>query len=155
MSQFEHPAVLVLEDGTVFHGKAIGAIGTSKGEIAFNTGMYGYQEIFTDPSYYGQILVLTTSHVGNYGVKDSEIESNSIKIEGLVCKKFSEDFSRPGASASLQTYFEENERVGISDVDTRALTRHIRSQGAMNAIISSEISDVEELKSKLANVPSM
>jgi carbamoyl-phosphate synthase small subunit len=148
-------ALLLLEDGTLFKGKAVGKIGTATGEIAFNTGTYGYQEIFTDPSYYGQILVLTPSHVGNYGVKAEEVESNSIKIEGLVCKKFSEDYSRPGATGSLQTYFEENDRVGISDVDTRALTRHIRDNGAMNAIISSDINDVDELKKLLADVPSM
>lgn len=148
-------AILMLADGTVFHGKAVGKIGTTTGEIAFNTGMYGYQEIFTDPSYYGQLLVLTTSHVGNYGVKDIEIESDSIKIEGLVCKKFSDDYSRVGATDGLQGYFEKNEKVGISDVDTRALTRHIRSQGAMNAIISSEIDDIDELKKRLDEVPSM
>jgi len=148
-------AVLLLDDGTVFHGKAVGKIGTATGEIAFNTGMYGYQEIFTDPSYYGQILLLTTSHVGNYGVSPDEIESDSVKIEGLVCKKFSEDYSRPAAKDSLQNYFEKNERVGISDVDTRALTRHIRSQGAMNAIVSSEITDLDKLKAQLKEVPSM
>ena len=148
-------AVLLLEDGTVFKGFAVGAIGTATGEIAFNTGVYGYQEIFTDPSYYGQILLLTPSHVGNYGVKDSEVESDSIKIEGLVCKKFSQHHSRPGATDSLQGYFEKDNKVGISDVDTRALTRHIRSSGAMNAIISSEILDIDVLKEKLKEVPSM
>ena len=99
-------AVLLLDDGTVFHGKAVGKIGTATGEIAFNTGMYGYQEIFTDPSYYGQILLLTAAHVGNYGVSPDEIESDSVKIEGLVCKKFSEDYSSPAAKDSLQNYFE-------------------------------------------------
>ena len=148
-------AVLLLQDGTVFHGKAVGKIGTAAGEIAFNTGMYGYQEIFTDPSYYGQMLLLTASHVGNYGVAPEDVESDSIKIEGLVCKKFSEDYSRPAAENSLQNYFEENDRVGISDVDTRALTRHIRSQGAMNAIVSSEVNDIDKLKAELALIPSM
>ena len=100
------PAVLLLADGTVFYGKAAGAIGTTSGEIAFNTGMTGYQEIFTDPSYYGQILVMATSHIGNYGVHDEEIESESIKIAGLVTKKFAEKFSRDGASGSLQDYFD-------------------------------------------------
>jgi carbamoyl-phosphate synthase small subunit len=148
-------AVLMLEDGSVYHGKAVGRIGTATGEIAFNTGVYGYQEIFTDPSYYGQILLLTPSHVGNYGVSDEEIESHSIKIEGLVCKKFSQEYSRPAASKSLQEYFEENERVGISDVDTRMVVRHIRDKGAMNAIISSETTDIDVLRQKLAEVPSM
>ncbi len=148
-------AVLLLEDGTVYKGYAVGAVGTAAGEIAFNTGVYGYQEIFTDPSYFGQILVLTPSHVGNYGVKEDEVESSSIKIEGLVCKKFSQHHSRPGASDSLQGYFEKDNKVGISDVDTRAITRHIRSTGAMNAIISSEILDIDVLKEKLKKVPKM
>ncbi|MGB0402989.1 MAG: glutamine-hydrolyzing carbamoyl-phosphate synthase small subunit [Salibacteraceae bacterium] len=155
MKYKERPnAILLLEDGTIYKGKAVGKIGSATGEIAFNTGMYGYQEIFTDPSYYGQILTLTTAHIGNYGVNEVEVESNSIKIEGLVCKNFSEDFSRQNAS-SLQSYFEDNDRVGISDVDTRSLTRHIRSQGAMNAIISSETDDIDLLKKQLAATPSM
>lgn len=148
-------AILLLEDGTVFEGKAAGYIGTTTGEICFNTGMTGYQEIFTDPSYYGQILVATTAHIGNYGVSDVEIESDQVNISGLVCKKFSETFSRAAASSSLQKYFEEQKIVAISDVDTRALVRHIRHKGAMNAIISAEEFDVEVLKAKLKEVPSM
>jgi carbamoyl-phosphate synthase small subunit len=148
-------AVLLLEDGTVFHGKAIGKIGTTGGEIAFNTGMTGYQEVFTDPSYLGQILIMTTSHIGNYGVNNEEIESDSIKIAGLVTKKFSHGFSRAAATGSLQGLMESNATVGISDIDTRALVRHIRNKGAMNAIISSEEFDLEILKQKLASIPSM
>lgn len=148
-------AILLLEDGKVFEGKAAGAIGTTTGEICFNTGMSGYQEIFTDPSYYGQIVVMTNSHIGNYGVEDSEVESDSIKISGMVCKKFNKGFSRPRATESLQSYFEKQQIVSISDVDTRALVRYIRDKGAMNCIISSEILDVEVLKQKLAKVPSM
>ena len=100
------PAILILEDGSVFQGKAIGKIGTASGEICFNTGMTGYQEIFTDPSYFGQILVTATSHIGNYGVHPDEIESESVKISGLVCKKFSPHFSRTSADGSIQDYFE-------------------------------------------------
>lgn len=148
-------AYLVLEDGTTFEGKAIGAIGTTGGEIAFNTGMYGYQEIFTDPSYYGQILTMTTAHIGNYGVHNDEVESNSIKIAGLIVKKFSETYSRVGASGSLQDYLQRDGIVGISDIDTRALVRHIRQQGAMNAVISSEIADRSLLLQKVKDVPSM
>lgn len=148
-------AVLLLEDGTYFFGKAAGKIGTTTGEIAFNTGMTGYQEIFTDPSYYGQILLMTPSHIGNYGIHDFEVESESTKISGLVCKKFSDIYSRPAASDSIQQYFEKHGLVGISDIDTRALTRHIRDKGAMNAIISSEVLEVEKLKEKLKSVPSM
>lgn len=148
-------AILVLEDGTVFHGKAAGVIGTTTGEIAFNTGMTGYQEIFTDPSYYRQILVMTPAHIGNYGTHEEEIESESIKIAGLVCKKFSDVDSRASSTGTLQAYFEKNGVVGISDVDTRALVRHIRDKGAMNAIISSDELDVEVLKKKLKDIPSM
>lgn len=148
-------AILVLEDGTVFEGKAIGHTGITSGEIAFNTGMTGYQEIFTDPSYYGQMLVMTTPHIGNYGVNDVEVESGQVKIAGLICNKFSDIYSRTAATDSLQSYFERNKMVGISDVDTRALVRHIRQAGAMNCIISNDGTSVEDLKEQLKSVPSM
>ncbi len=148
-------AILVLQDGTYFEGNAIGKIGTTTGEICFNTGMTGYQEVFTDPSYFGQILVMTTDHIGNYGVHSDEVESDSIKIAGLVCKKFSPNFSRKLGSGSLDQYFTDNHLTGISDIDTRMLVAHIRETGAQNAIISSEILDVEALKVKLNEVPSM
>ena len=147
--------ILVLEDGTVYHGLSAGILGTSTGEICFNTGMTGYQEIFTDPSYYGQIMVCATAHIGNYGVDDDEVESESVKISGLICKKFSETYSRPMADDSLQNYFEKNNIVAITDVDSRAIVRHIRDKGAMNVIISSVEFDVEVLKEKLSKVPSM
>lgn len=149
------PAVLMLEDGTVFHGNAIGKIGTTTGEIAFNTGMTGYQEVFTDPSYFGQILIMTTAHIGNYGVHAEEIESDSMKIAGLVTKKFSGIYSRIAAEGSLNDYMLESETVGISNIDTRALVRHIRHKGAMNAIISSDTTDLDVLKAELAKAPSM
>ena len=154
-SKEENKAILMLEDGTVFHGMSTGVSGTTFGEIAFNTGMTGYQEIFTDPSYFGQIVVMTTAHIGNYGVHDEEIESNSLKISGLVTKKFSETFSRPSGSSSLEDYFKRDNLVGICDVDTRALVRHIREKGAQNAVISTEIFDENELKQKLSECPSM
>ncbi len=149
------PAILLLEDGTVFEGVAAGKIGTTTGEICFNTGMTGYQEIFTDPSYFGQILVATNVHIGNYGIKKEETESSSIKIAGLVCKDFNVPYSRKLADQSIQDYFEDEDLVGISRVDTRSIVRHIRAKGAMNAIISSEILDIEELKERLREVPSM
>ncbi|MBO72751.1 MAG: carbamoyl phosphate synthase small subunit [Flavobacteriales bacterium] len=148
-------AVIVLEDGKVFHGKAAGKIGTTTGEICFNTGMTGYQEIFTDPSYYKQIVVMTTSHIGNYGTAENEIESEGMKISGMVCKSFSPYYSRPAGNSSIQDYFEGEDMVAISDVDTRALVRYIRDKGAMNAIISSDELDVEKLKAELKKVPSM
>lgn len=149
------PAVLLLEDGTVFHGFSCGKIGTTSGEIAFNTGMTGYQEVFTDPSYYGQILIMNTAHIGNYGVQKDEVESDRVMISGLVTKKFSDTYSRESADASLQDFLMSNQTVGISDIDTRALVRHVRDAGAMNAIISSDNLDIEDLKKTLAKVPSM
>jgi len=156
------PAILLLEDGKVFYGKAAGKIGTTSGEICFNTGMTGYQEIFTDPSYFGQIVVMTNVHIGNYGVNDDEVESEptegrpgSIKIAGMVCKQFNEFHSRKRSNGSLKDYFNNNNIVAISDVDTRAIVRYIRDKGAMNCIISSEILDVDILKEKLKKVPSM
>jgi carbamoyl-phosphate synthase small subunit len=148
-------AILLLEDGTIFRGKAAGKIGTTTGEICFNTGMTGYQEIFTDPSYFGQIMVTAHVHIGNYGVSDDEVESDSMKISGLVCRYFSTNYSRPSANGNIHDYFVKNEVVGISDVDTRAIVQHIRDNGAMNAIISSDELNVEVLKKKLADVPSM
>ena len=148
-------AILMLQDGTVWHGKAAGKIGTTTGEICFNTGMTGYQEIFTDPSYFGQLLVATNVHIGNYGIKNAEVESEKMKIAGLICKTFNVDFSRASADQNIQDYFDTEGVVGISDVDTRSIVRHIRDKGAMNAIISSEILDEEELKMLLNSVPSM
>ncbi|HXC06615.1 MAG TPA: glutamine-hydrolyzing carbamoyl-phosphate synthase small subunit, partial [Bacteroidia bacterium] len=132
-----------------------GKTGTTTGEICFNTGMTGYQEIFTDPSYFGQILVATNAHIGNYGVNKDEVESDSVKIAGLVCKKFNEFASRTRSDGNIQEYFEQEKVVGICEVDTRAIVRYIRDKGAMNAIISSEEMDVEKLKARLALVPSM
>ncbi len=149
------PAVLLLADGTLFHGSAVGAIGTMTGEICFNTGMTGYQEVFTDPSYAGQILVTTNTHIGNYGSADTDEESDKVQIAGLVVREFADSFSRKLADRSLQEYLVTQNLVGIAGVDTRALVRHIRSKGAMNAIISSETTDVEQLSPKLAEAPSM
>jgi carbamoyl-phosphate synthase small subunit len=149
------PAVLVLQDGTVFHGKACGKTGIATGEIAFNTAMTGYQEVFTDPSYFGQVLIMATAHVGNYGVHDEEIESDTCKVAGLIIKKFSDVASRIGPIGTLQDYLVRDGVVGICDIDTRALVRHIRKAGAMNCIISSETTDVDSLQKQLDKVPSM
>lgn len=148
-------AVLMLDDGTIYQGKAAGKIGTTSGEICFNTGMTGYQEVFTDPSYFGQMLITTNAHIGNYGAKDSDQESDKIQIAGLICKNWTPKYSRPSADGDVQTYFEENGVVGISSIDTRALVRHIRSKGAMNCIISSEDLSEDELKRRLSATPSM
>ncbi|MFY7938771.1 MAG: glutamine-hydrolyzing carbamoyl-phosphate synthase small subunit [Flavobacterium sp.] len=148
-------AVLLLKDGTIFYGKSIGISGITFGEIAFNTGTTGYQEIFTDPSYYGQIMVTTNAHIGNYGVNTKEVESDSVKISGLVCKNFSMNYSRKDASESLYAYLEKQNLIVISDVDTRALVSYIRDNGAMNAIISTDGTSIEDLKLKLEQAPNM
>src|SRR4028119_1170539 len=147
------PAVLLLEDGTVYHGKAAGKIGTTTGEICFNTGMTGYQEVFTDPSYFGQVLIMNNVHVGNYGVMDADVESSNVKIRGLIGRNLEELYSRKLANGSLDAYLKENRIVAIEDIDTRSLVTDVRNKGAMNCIISSEILDVEELKAALDKVP--
>ncbi|MBV6403554.1 MAG: glutamine-hydrolyzing carbamoyl-phosphate synthase small subunit [Flavobacteriales bacterium] len=148
-------AVLLLADGTLFEGRAIGAAGITTGEICFNTGMTGYQEIFSDPSYTGQIMVMASPHIGNYGVKAGEEESARVTIAGLVVKKFSAVWSRPGGTGSLDDHLRQAGIVGISDVDTRRLVRHIRDHGAQNALISSAELDPAALRERLAAVPSM
>lgn len=150
----ENKAYLLLEDGLLIEGTAIGKIGTTGGEICFNTGMTGYQEIYTDPSYYGQIIVNTAAHIGNYGVMNEEQESEAPKIAGLVVNDFSEVYSRLTSRESLQQYLEKHGIVGIADADTRMLVRYIRSKGAMNALISSELTP-EQMKERLKQVPSM
>lgn len=150
-----NPAWLLLEDGTLFKGKPAGKLGTAAGEICFNTGMTGYQEIFTDPSYFGQLMVMTNVHIGNYGTSKKDEESDAIKIAGLICRDFNIEHSRKLADSNIQEYLESNNLVGISGIDTRSLVRHIRTKGAMNGVISSEIQDPLELKSILSKTPSM
>jgi carbamoyl-phosphate synthase small subunit len=155
MPHKQQPAVLLLADGMFCLGQAFGHTGTATGEICFNTGMTGYQEVFTDPSYYGQILIMNNVHIGNYGVKDDETESDSVKIRGLIGRNLEENYSRKQAKGSLDEYLKKNKIVCIEGVDTRSLVTHVRQRGAMNCIISSEITDVDELKKMLAKVPSM
>jgi carbamoyl-phosphate synthase small subunit len=149
------PAVLLLQDGTIFYGKANGIEGFATGELCFNTGMTGYQEVFTDPSYYGQLMITTNAHIGNYGIKNNEEESDGMKISGLICKNFNNGFSREAGDSDLNSYFVQQNKVVISDVDTRAVVRHIRDKGAMNAIISTTTTDVVKLTKLLKDVPSM
>lgn len=149
------PAYLYLQDGTLLKGKSYGAKGTCGGELCFNTGMTGYQEVFTDPSYTGQMLILNTAYVGNYGTADMDVESDSVKISGLICRNLSERYSRMLANDSLENYLQKNNLIAIHDIDTRALVQHVRSKGAMNCVISTEYSDVENLQKALAKVPDM
>jgi|TARA_B110000967_G_scaffold202616_1_gene241800 carbamoyl-phosphate synthase small subunit len=153
--QTRKKALVLLGDGTIFYGKSVGIEGTSTGEICFNTGMTGYQEIFTDPSYFGQLMVATNAHIGNYGVNDDEVESDGIKISGLICRNFSFTHSRVDSDGNLKDWFIKHNLVAISDVDTRALVSYIRDHGAMNAIISTDINNIDALKKKLSEVPSM
>ena len=153
--QTRKKALVLLADGTIFYGKSVGIAGTSTGEICFNTGMTGYQEIFTDPSYFGQLMVTTNAHIGNYGVNANEVESDGIKISGLICRNFSFNHSRIDSDGNLKDWFLKHNIVAISDVDTRALVSYIRDNGAMNAIISTDIDNIEVLKKQLAEVPSM
>lgn len=148
-------ALILLADGTIFYGKSIGKEGSAFGEVCFNTGTTGYQEIFTDPSYYGQLMVTTNAHIGNYGTKEDENQSDTVKIAGLICKNFSFEYSRPGGDTSLEDYFENHNTLAISDVDTRALVSYIRDNGAMNAVISTDVDNIDGLKKQLAEQPNM
>ncbi len=151
----KQPAILLLADGHVFHGLSFGNTGTATGEICFNTGMTGYQEVFTDPSYTGQILIMNNVHVGNYGIKSTDVESKSVKIHGLIARNLEDQFSRFMAEGNLSDYLISNKIVGIEGIDTRALVAHIRTKGAMNCIISTDILEIEALKQELAKVPDM
>lgn len=148
-------AILLLSDGTIFYGKSVSGEGTAFGEVCFNTGMTGYQEIYTDPSYFGQLMIMTNPHIGNYGVVNDESESDSIKISGLICKNFSYNYSRELADSSLEEFLNKNDLFAISDIDTRALVSYIRDNGAMNAVITTDVDDIDSLSKKLKKVPSM
>ena len=147
--------ILVLEDGTVYHGDAIGRPGTSFGEIVFNTAMSGYQEVLTDPSYAGQIVVMTAAHVGNYGIRADEAESDQVHVAGFVARDFPVRWSGTGGEISLAAYLEANGVTGLHGLDTRSLVRRIRSEGAMRAGISTEIEDPSELHRSVLASPGM
>lgn len=147
--------VLALEDGTIFRGLAIGHRGETRGELCFNTSMTGYQEILTDPSYHGQILMMTYPHIGNYGTMDGDMEADHPMVAGLVVRAFSRHFSNRMTEDSLDQFMQRHELVGISDVDTRRIVLHIRSKGVMNAVVSSVDPDEESLVAKAKAWPSM
>jgi carbamoyl-phosphate synthase small subunit len=148
-------AILVLEDGRSFSGFAFGAAGERVGEVVFNTGMTGYQEILSDPSYCGQFVVMTASHIGNTGVNEFDFESQQPQVAGFIVRDHSELYSSWRARSSLSQILRSHGIVAISEVDTRALTRHIRSAGAMRGIISTEDMDVESLAAKCRAAPPM
>ena len=151
----ENAAVLLLDDGKLFKGTTFGATGQSIGEVCFNTGMTGYQEILTDPSYAKQIVTMTAPHIGNYGVNSEDIESDKIQVSGFAIKEESTFPSSWRSEMSLGDYLKKQNIVGIKNIDTRALTRHIRDNGAMNGIISSTTDNKNKLTSKLKSSPSM
>ena len=151
----ENAAVLLLDDGKLFKGTTFGATGQSIGEVCFNTGMTGYQEILTDPSYAKQIVTMTAPHIGNYGVNSEDIESEKIQVSGFVIKEESTFPSSWRSEISLGDYLKKQNIVGIKNIDTRALTRHIRDNGVMNGIISSTTDNKIKLTSKLKSSPSM
>ncbi|MCK5259421.1 MAG: glutamine-hydrolyzing carbamoyl-phosphate synthase small subunit [Candidatus Omnitrophica bacterium] len=148
-------AILYLEDGASFIGQSLSAHGESAGEIVFNTAMTGYQEVLTDPSYAGQIVTMTYPLIGNYGVNEEDVESTKIHVKGFVVKEFCRTYSNYRATQSLIDYLNDHNIIAIEGIDTRALTRHLRLQGAMKAILSTEDFDPASLSKKLDAVPSM
>ena len=149
------PAILLLEDGRVFRGRSLGASGETTGEVCFNTGMTGYQEILTDPSYHKQIVTMTAPHIGNYGVNPEDVESQRIQVAGFVIREETVIPSNQRATMSLGDYLRDQEIIGIQGIDTRALVRHIRDEGAMNGIISTQDFDTDSLQKKLGRAPGM
>ena len=149
------PAILLLENGFVFEGSAFGSYGTTSGELCFNTGMVGYQEILTDPSYCGQLVTMTYPHIGNYGINDNHSESKAIQVAGFIVKEGAQYPSNYQSQYSIDEYLKKYNIIGIQNLDTRAITKIIRKDGAMNAIISSEILDHQILKKQLLKIPSM
>jgi len=145
----------MLEDGMFFEGKSFGCRGEAAGEVVFNTSMAGYQEILTDPSYCGQIVTMTYPQIGNYGVNDEDVESGKVQVKGFIVREYMDHYSNWLATKSLQQYLEEYGIVGISDIDTRQLTRHIREKGAMKGVISTGIDDPVKLKDLLDSLPAM
>ena len=148
-------AKLVLEDGKAFSGSSFGAAGTRFGEVVFNTAMSGYQEILTDPSYYGQIVAMTYPLIGNYGVNSQDIESKKVFLEGFIVREASRITSNWRAEKSLSDCLKENNILGLEGIDTRALTRHIRLQGAMKGVITTEDLDEQKLIKMVKDSPGL
>lgn len=149
------PALLVLEDGSVFSGYSLGKLGETAGEVVFNTSLTGYQEILSDPSYAKQIVVMTFPLIGNYGVNLADNESHKIFAQGFVIREYSEISSNWRSTQSLEDYLIQHNVVGITNIDTRKLVRHIRQKGAMRGIISSVETNIETLHQKLQAIPQM
>ncbi len=148
-------AILALEDGTFFEGKGFGRSAETFGEVVFNTTLCGYQEVLTDPSYRGQVVVMTYPHIGNYGVNREDVESLHPQVAGFVVREISTRASSWRASGELHRYLDEAGVVGISEIDTRALTRHIRTRGAMRGVISTTTLDADVLIRRAREAPSM
>ena len=151
----QQKAILFLEDGLFFKGKSLGLLGEASGEVCFNTGMTGYQEILTDPSYAKQMIVMCSPHIGNYGTNESDVESSNVYASGFIIKNESLSPSNWRSSSSLEEFLKSNKVVGIQDIDTRALTIHIRNNGSMKGIISTNDFDIGSLAKKIKDIPSM
>lgn len=151
----QQSAVLLLEDGTIVNGYAFGKKGIATGELCFTTGMTGYQEVFTDPSFYGQVLIMNAVHIGNYGVHPLDVESDKVQVRAIVARNLEENFSRQLSKQSLQGYFEKEHVVAIEGVDTRALVAHVRKHGAMNCLVCTDGTNIEVLKQMLKEIPPM
>ena len=149
------PAKLALEDGTVFTGFAFGHPGTTEGEVVFNTSMTGYQEILTDPSYKGQIVTMTYPLIGNYGINRQDVESRHPQVAGFVVKELPPVYSNYRADSSLDDYLKQNRILGIEGIDTRALTRKLRTKGAMRGVLSTEILDERTLVDRARHAAQM
>ena len=147
-------ALLLLEDGSVFEGRAVSP-GTRFGEVVFNTSMTGYQEILTDPSYRGQIVVMTLPHIGNYGIRAAVAESNQAWVEGFVARQFTAQPSSHGSEEGLVSFLRRQQLPALDGVDTRAIVRRVRQQGALRGVVTSERSDVDRLLSELQDFPTM
>jgi carbamoyl-phosphate synthase small subunit len=154
-SPFLGAALLVLEDGEVFEGESLGSTRDALGEVVFNTSMSGYQEVLTDPSYEGQIVAMTYPHIGNYGVNRADPESSAVRVNGFVVRDVPAAWSNWRGTGSLEDYLIENEITGVTEVDTRRLTRHIRERGAMRGVISSRCLDAEQLAEQARESPSI
>ena len=151
----DHKALLVLEDGSHFDGFAFAGAGETLGEVVFNTGMTGYQEIITDPSYKGQIVTMTYPLIGNYGINEEDMESAGIHLEGFIVKEYQSNPSNWRMKKSLKSFLEENGKIGLEGIDTRALTRRLRLSGSMKGIISTETQNVSALLEKVRDYPGL
>ncbi len=156
ISKNYNAAILLLADGTFFKGRSFGFNGTAKGEVVFNTGITGYQEVLTDPSYFGQLVTFTYPEIGNTGINEEDNESSSVSVKGVIVREFTSNPSNWRSKLSIEDWFSQNKVVGISGIDTRALVKHLREYGSMNGIITTDLNTpIIELKNKIDQASNM